>query len=138
MSEIIKDGRRSGEKYGIIYRADEKAVLFPFELSEEEWKLLEEELKKFYPVEKDFIGLKVSSFKSKVYFVHRRYNFEKRISIEGLYHGCLIDELKEIVNTAISQTIIGRKLLSYWANECGEKEAEKRIKEITKARTLYL
>ena len=136
MSQLIKDGRKSMEKYGIIFRADEKSLIFPFSLNEEETKELEEEIKKFYPVEKNYIGLKVCSQRGKVYFSERLYGFEKRFAIEAFTYGCETEKFKEIVDKAILETIVGEKLFTYWLRETDKEEAEKRLKEITRKKFL--
>lgn len=132
MSQLIRDGRKDKEKYGIVFRASEKSLIFPFSLNEKEMEELEEEIKKLYQVEKDYLGLKVCSEKGKVYFSERLYGFEKRFSIDGFIYGCEIEKFKEIVDKTIQETIVGEKLFTYWVREAGKEEAEKRFKEITK------
>ncbi|MEM5794146.1 MAG: hypothetical protein QXS48_02170 [Candidatus Aenigmatarchaeota archaeon] len=132
MSQLIKDGRKSQEKYEIIFRADEKCLLFPFNLSEEEMKELENEIKNFYEVERNYVGLKVITERGSVHFSRRLYGFEKRFAIESFVYGCAIEDFKKVANTAIQKTIVGEKLFGYWAKEVGKEEAEKRLKEITK------
>ncbi|MCS7105704.1 MAG: hypothetical protein NZ942_00050 [Candidatus Aenigmarchaeota archaeon] len=133
MSQLIQDGRKSQEKYGIIFRADEKSLIFPFSLSQEEMEELEKEIKNFYDVEKDFIGLKVKTERGKVYFSQRLYGFERRFAIDAFIYGCAIDDFKKIADTTIQKTIVGEKLFGYWTKKAGKKEAEKRLKEITKS-----
>jgi len=138
MSQLIKDGRKSLEKYGVIFRADEKSLIFPFSLNEEEMEELEEEIKKYYQVEKNYLGLKICSEKGKVYFSERLFGFEKRFSIDGFTYGCDIEKLKEIADKTIQETIVGEKLFTYWLKEVGKEEAEKRLKEITKKKFFNL
>jgi hypothetical protein len=132
MSQLIKDGRKSLEKYGVIFRADEKSLIFPFSLNEEEMEELEKEIKKFYKVEKNYLGLKICSEKGNVYLTRRLFGLERRFSIDGFIYGCDIEKLKEIANKVIQETIVGEKLFVYWLKEVGKEEAEKRLKEITK------
>ncbi|MDI6799009.1 MAG: hypothetical protein QMD12_03415 [Candidatus Aenigmarchaeota archaeon] len=133
MSEIVGDGRSDRSKYGIVYRAVEKALVLPLrDLSEDEFKKLGEEIERLHEQAKTNrfeIKIPLGKYES-VCIYSRRFGTEERLFVDGFRYGCTVENFREIANEIITTSLVGEKLGEYWGTS--REETKKRIKEITK------
>lgn len=134
MYDLIGDGRNDRTVHGIGYRADEKSLFIPVDLSKEELEELDLEIRKIRErVETNCLGIKITVGKYENVCLHPRIlGYERKLSIDGFTYGCTINTLKKLAEEVLKIGLIRKKLGEVWG--ASDEETLKKIDELFKKR----